>query len=532
MASAAGQIEVEAPDVIKLIIQFLKENSLLNTLRTLQEESQVTLNTVDNVERFVQDILTGKWDSVLDVVSTLRLPSQTLWDLFEQVILELAEIRELDTARALLRTTPAMAMMKGEKPDRYLRLEHILNRTYFDYNEAYPQGTSKEKRRQYIAQSLKEEVFTVPPSRLLAIVSQALKWQQYIGKLPSGSKYDLFRGKAPAERQEVDAMPKKNTRIIKFGKKSRAECAAFSPDGQHLVSGSSDGFIEVWNFETGKLNKSLKYQAEDDIMMHSEAVTAISWSRDSELIATGSSKGIIKIWRLMTGSCVRTFQSAHTGGVTSLEFAKDGTQLLSASHDTTVRIHGLKSGRTLKEFRGHTSYVNSAIYTQDFAQILSCSSDGTVRVWDAKTTEPIRSFRPNHEVSVLKIKRVHKKPSQFYIVNRESLCRVMTMGGSTIRSYEAKSDLTDITFSPRKKLIYTIGEDQVLYCFNADSGNLEDVLRLHAKEVLGIVHHPHKNILASYSSDRTIKIWRSASKVKKLGPKVVAADSKENVMHI
>lgn len=44
------------------------------------------------------------------------------------------------------------------------------------------------------------------------------------------------------------------------------------------------------------------------------------------------------------------------------------------------RIHGLKSGRTLKEFRGHTSFVNNAIYTQDAHNILSASSDGTVKV--------------------------------------------------------------------------------------------------------------------------------------------------------
>ena len=44
------------------------------------------------------------------------------------------------------------------------------------------------------------------------------------------------------------------------------------------------------------------------------------------------------------------------------------------------RIHGLKSGRTLKEFRGHTSFVNNAIYTQDAHHLISASSDGTVKV--------------------------------------------------------------------------------------------------------------------------------------------------------
>ena len=44
------------------------------------------------------------------------------------------------------------------------------------------------------------------------------------------------------------------------------------------------------------------------------------------------------------------------------------------------RIHGLKSGKTLKEFRGHNSFVNHAIFSSDNHQIISCSSDGTIKV--------------------------------------------------------------------------------------------------------------------------------------------------------
>ena len=50
----------------------------------------------------------------------------------------------------------------------------------------------------------------------------------------------------------------------------------------------------------------------------------------------------------------------------------------SPSH--TSRIHGLKSGKTLKEFRGHTSFVNMAVFLPDTHNIISASSDGTVKV--------------------------------------------------------------------------------------------------------------------------------------------------------
>jgi WD40 repeat-containing protein SMU1 len=68
-------------------------------------------------------------------------------------------------------------------------------------------------------------------------------------------------------------------------------------------------------------------------------------------------------------------------------------QVLSGSFDGTVRVHGLKSGKMLKEFRGHTSYVNDAIFSAEGGQVISGSSDATVRVWDAKTCECVHAFR-------------------------------------------------------------------------------------------------------------------------------------------
>ena len=286
-ASSVGEeLTVECADVTRLVLQFLKEQGLARSFAELQSETGVSLNLVDDTAAFEQAVKTGRWDEVLQQAGSLSLPQDVAAALHEHVVLELLEGGEAAIAGALLSggesgggSAPLQELRRAE-PARFVRLQHAARRAglgaaagggggggggagaaagggdgmSFDALGAWGEA-GRQVRRDELATLLLEHVSTAPPSRLASLLQQALRWQRHTGALPPGQKHDIFRGCGVAARgaDRVERFPRKQCGTIRFGKKSNAECAVFSPDGACLVSGSSDGFVEV----CGSLARSL-----------------------------------------------------------------------------------------------------------------------------------------------------------------------------------------------------------------------------------------------------------------------------------
>lgn len=515
---AHKSVRVDAGDVVRLILQHLKEAKLVKAMDALQEETGVVLNSVESLSAFNADITSGRWDAVLKQCATLKLPMHKLGNLYEQVIVEMAELGETDTARALLRNSAPIASMREAQPERAARLERCVASAHFNENEVYVDGRGREERRADLARELCGEVTVVPPRRLVSLLGQALKWQQHTGDLPPGGAFDLFRGAAPKSREEVERFPRRRGGVVKFAKKSHSECAVFTADGAHLVTGSVDGFVEVWDCNTGKIDKNLAYQAKDEFMMHDEAVISITSSDDGEMIATGATDGRIKVWKVETGALLRKISGAHAGGVTCMCFSKDGMRVLSGSHDRTARVHGLRAGKLLKEFRGHDSFVNAVVFVADGSRVLTGSSDGSVKLWDSKTTNCVSTFNPpsasmTAQPSVVALSMMPRNASHVLVATRSPSVHVMTLSGEVLQTFttgkKEGADIVACTISPRGHYIYALATDRKLYCFSVDKGTTDHAMVVHDREPTGLAVHPMRNLVATFTQDPVLRLWKA-----------------------
>ncbi len=79
-----------------------------------------------------------------------------------------------------------------------------------------------------------------------------------------------------------------------LGHSSEVFSVAFSPNGKHIVSGSDDKTIRLWDVQTGK-------QIGEPLNAHTEAVFSVVYSPDAKTIVSGSNDYSIRIWDAQTG---------------------------------------------------------------------------------------------------------------------------------------------------------------------------------------------------------------------------------------
>lgn len=169
------------------------------------------MNTVPDLANFLSNITKGRWNLVLEQTSKMYIPKEKLVFLYEQIIYEMVELREIDTAKELF-STPVMKELLDTDQAHYFHINEIIESPFFESTKVY-EGTSKSKRRTALINLLSNEISSVPPNRLMTIIGESLKWRKSNGNLPSNGTYNLFEGNTRQQRAEDERIPKRNVFI-------------------------------------------------------------------------------------------------------------------------------------------------------------------------------------------------------------------------------------------------------------------------------------------------------------------------------
>ncbi|KAJ7592862.1 WD40-repeat-containing domain protein [Mycena floridula] len=147
----------------------------------------------------------------------------------------------------------------------------------------------------------------------------------------------------------------------------------FSSDGQHIALASGIyRNIEIFDMMTAAVTA---------ILVHVQAISSMAFSAAGNHIVSGSEDMIIRLWDIMTGDLVRCLEG-HTNVVSSITFSPDGKWVVSGSEDCTVRIWDVATDNTSAVLLGHTKAVISIQLSPDGTHLVSGSDDRTLRIWD------------------------------------------------------------------------------------------------------------------------------------------------------
>lgn len=208
---------------------------------------------------------------------------------------------------------------------------------------------------------------------------------------------------------------------------------------------------------------------------HESDVGAVAFSRDGSRIVSGSHDKTIKLWDARTGNELATWVG-HEDRVTSIGFSPDGARIVSGSQDGTIRLWDALSGMELATMRGHEAGLTCVAFSPNGRQIASASEDKTIRLWDVQTNAEILAIR-------------------------EPILPIVT-----------------IAFSPDGTRIAGVGIPGLIL-WDAQTGEKRTTLQKATPGFDAVAFSPDGTLIASGSHENAIKLWdaHTGTELAKLG---------------
>jgi WD40 repeat protein len=156
----------------------------------------------------------------------------------------------------------------------------------------------------------------------------------------------------------------------------RVNGVAFSPDGTEVAEADTDGYVSVYNVAT---RKEVMLLSADE-----SATWRVAFSPQG-LIVAGYASGTARVWDASTGVQL-TVLAGSASGVDAAGFSSDGSQVVTASEDGTIRVWHAQPRELRQEFTdsyagGSTGPIDGASYLED-GRIAALGSSGRVYVFN------------------------------------------------------------------------------------------------------------------------------------------------------
>jgi WD40 repeat protein len=285
----------------------------------------------------------------------------------------------------------------------------------------------------------------------------------------------------------------------------------FSPDGQRVVTGSTDTTLKVWNRQTGECLATLTG--------HQDWVRSAAFHPDGQIIASGGSDRLINLWNPETGACLRTL-TGHTETISDLMFSPDGLLLASSSYDCTIKIWQVNSGQCLQTLQGHTNLVWAVVFSPDGQTVISGGDDHAIKFWDLQTGHCFKTWQ-GHTNSIIAVNYPTPQPNQ---AQNQTLAELLASGSEdhTIRLWDIhqqscqktltghKGRLLALAHSPDAQLLLSGSSDRTAKLWDIQTEQCLHTFYGHTSWIWSVAYSPDAQTLATCSEDATIRLWNLA----------------------